>query len=33
MVMVKQNGVWLIRALQNTVTSIPPMAKQPEKGK
>jgi uncharacterized protein (TIGR02246 family) len=29
-VTVKQNGTWLIRALQNTATSIPPMAKQPE---
>jgi uncharacterized protein (TIGR02246 family) len=33
MVTVKQNGMWLIRALQNTVTSIPPIAKQPEKGR
>jgi uncharacterized protein (TIGR02246 family) len=32
MVTVKQNGRWLIRALQNTVTSVPPMAKQPVKG-
>ena len=32
MVMVKQDGRWLIRALQNTVTSLPPAAKQPEKG-
>lgn len=32
MVMVKQNGVWLIRALQNTVTSIPPTSKQREQG-
>jgi uncharacterized protein (TIGR02246 family) len=30
MVTVKENGVWLIRALQNTVTGIPPMVKQPE---
>jgi uncharacterized protein (TIGR02246 family) len=33
MVMVKQNGLWLIRALQNTVTGIPPTAKRPGKGK
>lgn len=32
MVMVKQNGMWLIRALQNTVTSPPPMPEQPKKG-
>jgi uncharacterized protein (TIGR02246 family) len=31
MVTVKQDGRWLIRALQNTVTSIPPAAKQPER--
>jgi hypothetical protein len=27
------HGMWLTRALQNTVTSIPPLAKQPENGK
>ena len=32
MVMVKQDGKWLIRALQNTVMSIPPMPEPLEKG-
>jgi uncharacterized protein (TIGR02246 family) len=31
MVMVKQNGRWLIRALQNTVNNPPPMPEQPNK--
>jgi hypothetical protein len=31
--MVKQDGQWLIRALQNTVTSTLPMPEQPQKGK
>lgn len=30
MVTVKRDGAWRIRALQNTVTSIPPAAKRPE---
>lgn len=33
MVMVKQDGKWLIRALQNTLTSTPPMPEQPKMGK
>lgn len=33
MVMVKQEGKWLIRALQNIVTSAPPMKAQPKKDK
>jgi hypothetical protein len=32
MVLVRQDGKWLIRALQNTVTDMPKMAKQPELG-
>jgi hypothetical protein len=32
MVMVKQDKKWLIRALQNTVTNIPPMPEQSWKG-
>jgi len=33
MVMVKRGGEWLIRALQNTVTTAPSMPEQLEKGK
>lgn len=31
MVMVKRDGKWLIRALQNTVTGAPPMPEQPDR--
>jgi uncharacterized protein (TIGR02246 family) len=33
LVMVKQDGKWLIRALHNTVADEPPAAKQPDHGK
>jgi uncharacterized protein (TIGR02246 family) len=33
LVLVKQDGKWLIRALQNTLVSAPPAPKQPDKDK